>query len=320
MSSHLGDQKLVSRLASEHPDNVIPAFGPSSAQLRSLNQLNQSIAGLHPWWSHHISVEDITTASPSVTSQKQVHYASLFPGYFDNLDLEPAASALFESLPSPTRFTTFVEKTLRPYLLSYPNAVLGEVGLDRSFRIPAAKEDPKSARSHLGDEVVHKKLTHLKTPIEHQLQLLTKQLELAFELDRNVSMHSVQAQGATVDLLFSLSNDGKWIGSKSKICMHSYGGSADTIARILRIHPKRLYFSFSTTINARLSRLEALIRAVPDDRLLLESDYNDVRTSEIRLWEILGIVCDAKGWHKEGAALRLKENWRTFSGYYELAA
>jgi Tat protein secretion system quality control protein TatD with DNase activity len=87
----------------------------------------------------------------------------------------------------------------------------------------------------------------------------------------------------------------------------------ETIGQIIRLHPDRIYFSFSTTINARLDRLEALIEATPDDRLLIESDYNDVRRSEARLWEILGVVCQAKGWSKEKAVRVLEANWRVFS-------
>lgn len=189
--------------------------------------------------------------------------------------------------------------------------MLGEVGLDRSFRIPYPQTDAKSNRE---EHKISKKFTELKTPMEHQVRLLREQMEIAFSLDRNISMHSVQAQGATVQLLTSLAKQSKcWTSSKSKICLHSYGGSVETIGQIIRLHPDRIYFSFSTTINARLDRLEALIEATPDDRLLIESDYNDVRRSEARLWEILGVVCQAKGWSKEKAVRVLEANWRVFS-------
>lgn len=225
-------------------------------------------------------------------------------------------------------------------MTAHDDAMLGEVGLDRSFRIPVpqpADEAKSSETSTNSDEskkanVVDQKtewetkpeerrrrqFTNLKTPVEHQLKLLGAQLELAFELNRNVSMHSVQAQGATVELLQSLASppsslSTKWSSSTSKICLHSYGGSADTVARINRLHPARIYFSFSTTINARLNRLEDLIRAVPDDRLLVESDYNDVRGSEARIWEILGVVCEAKGWSEERARSVIADNWKRFT-------
>lgn len=190
--------------------------------------------------------------------------------------------------------------------------MLGEVGLDRSFRIPYPQTDAKSNRE---EHKVSKKFTELKTPVQHQLRLLKQQMEVAFSLNRNVSMHSVQAQGATVELLTWLDKQStEWKKSTSKICLHSYGGSVETIAQITRLHPARIYFSFSTTINARLDRLEALIEATPNDRLLIESDFNEVRKSERRVWEILGIVCQAKGWTVAKVVDVLEGNWKTFSG------
>lgn len=222
-----------------------------------------------------------------------------------------------------------------PYLTeNHPStAMLGEVGLDRSFRIPAPKEEAKTQRDSAtssstqqadgGDNPVvdggsgtarpRKKLTTLHTPIQHQVELLERQLRVAMRLDRNISMHSVQAQAATVELAERLSRSPEWKASRAKLCMHSYGGSADTIQRLHRILKDRVYFSFSTTINARLSRLEELIRSVPDDRLLVESDFNDIRLSSLRVWEILGIVCDAKGWDAKRAADQLQRNWQSFS-------
>lgn len=295
MSSHLHDQTLVKQLYQEHPNKIIPAFG------------------LHPWWSHHISFEsgDENPSERKDHAIKLNHYASLFSSMRKDV-MSDEDQLLLESFPAPTLMSTFIKDTLRPLLLEHPTAMLGEVGLDRSFRIPYPQTDAKSDRS---DHKQAKKFTNLKVPMEHQLQLLNTQLDLAFELNRNVSFHDVQAHGAVMDLLASLAkNSERWKKSTSKICLHSFGGSVDVIQRVSKhIDKKRIYFSFSTTINARLERLEELIRAVPDDRLLIESDYNDIRMNEIRIWEILGIVCEAKGWTPEHAVKVLQDNWNTFS-------
>jgi len=290
MSSHLGDQDLVKQLANEQPDKIIPAFG------------------LHPWWSHHISFQD--EGNPP---SKQEHYADLFPSYFTQNDQPEEAAALYDTFPEPTLMSTFVETVLKPLLLQHTSAMLGEVGLDRSFRIPFPKTEAKSDRS---DHQHTKKFTDLKVPMEHQLKLLHAQLDIGFELNRNVSFHDVQAHGAVMDLLAYLAKKSeKWKHSTSKICLHSFGGSVDVIERVSKhIDKKRIYFSFSTTINARLERLEELIRAVPDDRLLIESDYNDIRMNDIKVWEVLGIVCDAKGWTAEQAGAILERNWAAFIG------
>jgi Tat protein secretion system quality control protein TatD with DNase activity len=291
MSSHVNDQALVKQLVDEHPDKIVPAFG------------------LHPWWSHHVSFED-ADCLPS----KLEHYRKVFPASFTATDtLTDEETTLLQSFPEPTSFSTFVSQVLRPNLEAYPQAMLGEVGLDRSFRIPLPQTDAKSNRS---DQRIVKKFTNLKVPVEHQMKLLQEQMEIAFELNRNISFHCVQAHGLVADLLVALPKQSKhWKNSNSMICLHSFGGSVDVIQRITKhIEKERVYLSFSTTINARLDRLEELIRAVPDNRLLIESDYNHIEHNEARIWEILGIVCEAKSWKPQEAAEQLEKNWDTFSG------
>ena len=123
------------------------------------------------------------------------------------------------------------------------------------------------------------------------------------------------SKGPMTELLAGLTTQSKgWRQCKSKICMHSYGGSVDTIRRLHKLYRNRIYFSFSTTINGRLERLDLLIQAVPDDLLLIESDINDVRRSEEKMWQILGRVCRAKDWSLEEAVRRLEQNWAGFVG------
>ena len=284
MSSNLGDQDLVRQLTDQHPERILPAFG------------------LHPWWSHHISFAETRPL-------KRKHYATVFPGCFEAESGDD--EALLASFPEPTLFQDYVEDVLKPRLLQYPAAMLGEVGLDKVFRIPHPQTEVKTDRN---EGKAAKRFTNLRTSTEHQLRLLREQLGIAFELDRNVSMHSVQAQGSMMELLAALPEQSKyWSRSRSKICMHSYGGSVDTIRRLHKLHPERIYFSFSTTINGRLDRLNMLIAAVPDDRLLIESDFNDIRKSELKMWEMLGRVCEAKNWSAEEAVQTLERNWGAFS-------
>lgn len=57
--------------------------------------------------------------------------------------------------------------------------------------------------------------------------------------------------------------------------LHSYGGSVEEIPRFCKLRGigPRFYFSFSHAINHRTpDKLRARVAAVPDDRLLLESD------------------------------------------------
>jgi len=65
------------------------------------------------------------------------------------------------------------------------------------------------------------------------------------------------------------------VGCPTAVMLHSYSGSPEEVMRFCRLPAigPRFYFSFSSAINARTpDKLVARIRAVPDDRLLVESD------------------------------------------------
>ena len=89
--------------------------------------------------------------------------------------------------------------------------MLGEVGLDRSFRV--ALDYAASPRE----------LTPFTIPFEHQLVILEAQLDLAVELGRNVSLHSVKSHLETQELfarMVKMYGD-KW--NKISVDMHSCG-------------------------------------------------------------------------------------------------
>lgn len=142
--------------------------------------------GYHPWFTHWFTLKD---TPPS----KEEHYSALFLGSATPSADHPhmtAFSELLPHLPNPTPLKEILA-TLRGNLAAFPSAMLGEVGIDRSFRV---------ARSYTEDPRV---LSPFTVPIAHQLAVLNAQLEVAVELRRNISMHSVKAQQLTVDLLAS---------------------------------------------------------------------------------------------------------------------
>jgi Tat protein secretion system quality control protein TatD with DNase activity len=98
-----------------------------------------------------------------------------------------AFDKLLPTLPDPITLETVLSE-LRQNFQQFPSAMLGEVGIDRSFRVPL---DP-SARP--------RQLTPFRIPFEHQLAVLEAQLDLAVELRRNVSLHSVNCQKHTIQL------------------------------------------------------------------------------------------------------------------------
>ncbi|KAF5843290.1 hypothetical protein DUNSADRAFT_92 [Dunaliella salina] len=110
----------------------------------------------------------------------------------------------------------------------------------------------------------------------------------------------------------------------SRIMLHSYGGSPDNVAQLVKGLPKgvgqRLYFSFSQAICAAPHRdsdsarekLAARIKAVPDDRILIESDQNTPLAIDSGLANITQIIAQAKGWSLEKAVEVANANFKAF--------
>lgn len=135
----------------------------------------RSDAGFHPWYSHTLSLED-------PAPDKRAHYTALFG------EGDAETCALYDALPAPRPLRDALAE-VEAHLEEFPDALLGEVGLDRSFRLP----DPRAAAP--------RKLTRLQTPIAHQRTVLRAQVDLACKLRRSVSMHSVRAAGHTTEFL-----------------------------------------------------------------------------------------------------------------------
>lgn len=307
MSSFVGSLELTEKLATALPDKVIPAFG------------------IHPWFCHSFYLG-------SDRPDKVTHYRSLFADPDGDGPHPELTDSLLEALP-PLQSLDSHLASLRSHLARWPDAVVGEVGIDRSFRIPKLDQGASSSSNN-------RKLTTIRTPIAHQLAVFEAQLDVAVELRRNVSVHAVQAQGELEAVLKRL--DEKWgdrfTGSvrqtrkqKAEAKNHARSGvapaeshrgihldihspliSTQTLLSLHKRYPSSLFFSFSTTICGRSPRLNDLIAATPDDRLLIESDWNGPSGMERAMWEVLGRVCEAKGWTKEEAVERLARNWDRF--------
>ncbi|ORY47275.1 Metallo-dependent hydrolase [Rhizoclosmatium globosum] len=208
---------------------------------------------------------------------------------------------------------------LRNYLLKHPSALVGEIGLDGVATHPN---------------------TTTKYEFDQQLNYFTKQWNLAAELRRPVSVHAVGCYGK-LEAFFqdSLRDVPKDLSRKQRdrlkkdfdyveedptlhpslkkwppaIMLHSYSGSTESIRNILR-YPStistRFYFSFSHFVNSRtpFDRMKEKICAVPDDRILIESDLNDARVVDGACMLALDLVAKAKGWSLEDAAIRTGAN------------
>lgn len=121
---------------------------------------------------------------------------------------------------------------LRRNFADFPQAMLGEVGLDRSFRVP------------FDYFASPRELTPFVIPLHHQLVILEAQLDLAVELGRNVSLHSVKSQLCTTELLQKMQqkfHDG-W--PRINIDLHSCGLRPGTWRDIEACHVRDCIFEF----------------------------------------------------------------------------
>jgi Tat protein secretion system quality control protein TatD with DNase activity len=186
MATRGEDQELVQQTAESlngdkdaaREGRVVPAFG------------------WHPWFSHQI-LDDTQPDSPH---QKDAHYTAV-------LTPSPSEDPEFiKLLPQPKLLSTLVAET-RERLKRFPNALVGEVGLDKMFRLPGAwtqhdldnRDEEITPGSREG-----RRLSPYKVKIAHQRLVLKTQLQLAGEMQRAVSVHSVQSHGAVFEVLKEL--------------------------------------------------------------------------------------------------------------------
>ncbi|KAL3447957.1 Metallo-dependent hydrolase [Aspergillus insuetus] len=346
MSTRGEDQDLVQKIANDlakdfpatekHPPRILPCFG------------------WHPWFSHRILDDAADSTDPgigeSAAEVKKAHYSKV---------LKPSPDdAFISTLPEPKPLSQLISET-RSRLLAFPTALVGEVGLDRAFRLPQAWTqediDARSAEMTPGSRE-GRRLSPYVVRIEHQKAILEAQLRLAGELHRPVSVHSVQGHGAVVELFKTLwkgherkvasrremkrrqSVDGAHAGSDAegdedgeslsdgqvkqplpfppRICMHSYSGPVETIGQFLhRSNPSDVYFSFSDVVNFghQSDKSVAVIKALPDDRVLIESDLHTAGDEmDKRLEQVTRQVCGLRGWELKQGVQQLADNWKRF--------
>ncbi|KAL4887925.1 Metallo-dependent hydrolase [Aspergillus ambiguus] len=325
------DQDLVSQTTMSLSDTarVLPCFG------------------WHPWFSHQL-LDDLSHSRDSETENKVSHYK--------NVLTPPPDDQFIAALPDPKPLSQLISET-RKRLRDHPAALVGEVGLDKAFRLPKAwtKTDMEGRDASMTPGSREgRALTPHRVQLDHQKAVLKAQLSLAGELRRPVSVHSVQAHGAVFDTFKSL-----WSGHERKtssrrerrrrysatdahtqsdaedqkqspvrkdesplpypprICMHSYSGPVEQLRQFLSpANPSDVYFSFSTVINFNgpsSQRVIEVIKALPDDRILIESDLHTAgQQMDDLLEEIARQVCELRGWSLDDGVRRLAENWNRF--------
>ncbi|KAK2827804.1 hypothetical protein FQN49_007326 [Arthroderma sp. PD_2] len=277
MATREQDQELVSQIALQFKgSNQISEQDPETCNDRII-----PCFGWHPWFSHQIfddTKHDQPRDSEYLASIKTEHYKNVLTPLINDEEL-------LNDLPAPFSLMELISKT-KERLQRHPHALVGEIGLDKSFRIPKAwssggSEGNENNTASSDSSITPgtrggRALSPYRVKMEHQRAVLKAQLRIAGELQRPVSLHSVQAHGAIIEVLQELwaghekivisnrqrkrgssvprAHEGEDIspststeGSESKkninskpfpprICMHSYSGPVDPLTQFF--HPK----------------------------------------------------------------------------------
>lgn len=207
MATRSQDQGLVDHLARTHGvkdrDAVAPASGAQQVDDASPQRVIPSF-GWHPWFSHQL-YDDVllgkteTTFDPSAQdhkAQKRRHYNAVLSPSPQSKDDE----TFIDELPDPQPLSGLIAQT-RTYLEAHPYALVGEIGLDKAFRLPShgpAVDDEMTPGRRNGQ-----RLSPYRVNMDHQRRVFIAQLNLAGEMGRPVSVHGVQAPGTLFDTLKS---------------------------------------------------------------------------------------------------------------------
>ncbi|KAL1957461.1 hypothetical protein VTO42DRAFT_6029 [Malbranchea cinnamomea] len=340
MATRGEDQELVAQIASKFN-------GQGEGSREATSERIRPCFGWHPWFSHQI-LDDITR--PTSTMSKEEHYKAVLTPAFNDQNL-------LRDLPEPRSLSSLISD-IRSNLIKHPKALVGEIGLDRAFRIPNAwlpheleSRDPSlTPGSREG-----RSLSPYRVQPAHQKAIFKAQLRLAGEMRRPVSIHSVQAHGAVFEVLRELwaGHERKVISNKlrkrrpsaedahdqsedeldksthktrnhlpplpfpPKICMHSYSGPPEPLRQFLHPStPAEIYFSFSHVINFTgdsLVKVNEVIKMLPEDRILVESDLHCAgKQMDDLLEQAVRRICSVRGWSLRDGVRILGDNWRRF--------
>lgn len=220
MSTDLGDMATVCALQRLMQESAAAAADPSQAQI-------VPAFGVHPWYSYKYyiptSEQGEAEASALTGAAKAAHYAAV---------LSPAPDAAFvAALPDPVSFYT-VLRQLEAHLVEFPEAIVGECGLDKIFRIQNPFYSATAAAVTTTDATAGEKtpadyqpqqpkLSRHVVKMSHQTALLRLQLEVAARHTRPVSLHCVKAPTALLDLVRAMAVP------PPALCLHSYTGSVE---------------------------------------------------------------------------------------------
>lgn len=175
--------------------------------------------GWHPWYSHWL-INDMDgngrVKDDHKLLDKETHYVGILQPHPKPLELQEDREFL-DDLPEPTRLSTALEK-MRQRLSAFPHALIGEIGIDTSARLPEPFSEQNPGRAIESCDCARtegarngRRLSKFRVQHSHQRTILAAQLKLAGEMKRAVSIHSVGTHGSVLEVLMEL-----WKGYEKK--------------------------------------------------------------------------------------------------------
>ncbi|RGP74727.1 hypothetical protein FSPOR_1306 [Fusarium sporotrichioides] len=333
MATRTQDQPLIEAIVKQHGVKGPNCFSQEQTTV---------VAGYgrHPWFSHELyddSVENPTyIPSDDVEAAKERHYKAV-------LSPAPEDPAWWHDQPVPIALSDFIAET-RARLIQDPFAMVGEIGLDKPFRLPMQWPEPRpprdAARTDGGRE--RRPLSQHRIQIPHQKAVFMAHLKLAGELGRAVSVHGVQVHGLLYDTLSECWKGHELKGRNARdkerkgnpqmvdtgeeaskpypprICLHSFSGKGDAVKQYLKPSiPAKIFFSFSKANNlgtdGATDKTRDAVKAVPDNRILVESDLHTAgQRMDNELEEMYRAICEYKGWTLEYGVAQMAKNYTEF--------
>jgi len=180
--------------------------------------------------------------------------------------------------------------TLTEYLVNHPQSLVGEIGLDKA----SAAETFKTG---------------------HQQKIFELQFNIASALRRPVNSHCVRAHGWLLDFLRKYAEDDTKFFPR--VLCHSWTGSPEMVTGLLKLPKntgKKIWFGFSGAINLTNSskKLEASVLAVPENRIVIESDHDTCTSQDDSVLAIIIYISNVKGWDFAKTVKITSENFLNF--------
>ena len=143
-------------------------------------------------------------------------------------------------------------------------------------------------------------LDHLKAPVwEGQTEVFEKQINLARRHQRPLNIHLLKAEGDFSPFLNKL---------PQKFILHSFSGSLTFLKKVIDYGA---YISVSSAVLRRKNANE-LLRAIPFDRLLTETDAPYQTTSD-EMRDFVRKISEIKGFSKDKTAEIILQNFENFN-------